>query len=152
MNPDAPRLRRLDPNDDAVAALVISIQRRAYRLEADLIGFDGIPGLQENIVDLQRRHDLIWLGSHERERLVGVMAWTIDGKDCDIDRLAVDPNFHRRGHARSLIGSLTGFDRITVSTGAANLPAIRLYESLGFHIVGPEQRDGVTIVHLERIE
>ena len=144
-----PRLAPIDPTDDEVAARIIAIQRRAYRIEADLIGFDGIPGLSETVEDL-RDKPLDWRGSHEDDELVGLIGWVVSGTCCDIDRLAVDPDFHRRGHGRALVASLSGFQRITVSTGAANRPAIALYESLGFRIVGPEELPGVTIVHLER--
>lgn len=144
-----PRLAPIDLTDHRVAARVVAIQRTAYRLEADLIGFDGIPGLAEEVEDVRGR-SIQWLGSHEDDELVGLIGWTVTGTHCDIDRLAVDPAHHRRGHARALVASLLVHDRLTVSTGAANTPALRLYESLGFRTVRTEDLPGVTIVHLER--
>jgi ribosomal protein S18 acetylase RimI-like enzyme len=128
-------LRLLDPNDDAVAAEIVAVQRSAYRIEADLIGFDGIPPLHESVADVQS-HQLEWLGSFEGARLAGLIGWTSADGVCDIDRLAVDPAFARRGHGRRLVSELLYHPVIVVSTGTANAPARRLYESLGFAAVG----------------
>ena len=46
-------LQRLDLTDRAVAGAVLAVQRRAYRVEADLVGFDAIPPLHETLADLQ---------------------------------------------------------------------------------------------------
>lgn len=43
-------LRPLDLSDPDVADRVVAIQRAAYRVEADLIGFDGIPPLHDTVV------------------------------------------------------------------------------------------------------
>ena len=124
-------LRRIDLNDDDVAARVVEIQQAAYRNEADLIGFDGIPPLHETVADV-RRHDLCWLGSWENEDLAAIIAWTEANGVCEIDRLAVHPSFMRHGHGRALISPLLRHQLVVVSTGTANTPARRLYESLGF--------------------
>ena len=122
-------LRRIDLNDDDVAARVVEIQHAAYRIEADLIGFDGIPPLHETVADV-RRHDLCWLGSWENEDMAAIIAWTEANGVCEIDRLAVHPNFMRHGHGRALISPLLRHQLVVVSTGTANIPARRLYESL----------------------
>ncbi|MFZ9630134.1 MAG: GNAT family N-acetyltransferase [Ilumatobacteraceae bacterium] len=143
-------VRPIDLSDDDVAARVVEIQRAAYRIEADLIGFDGIPPLHDTVVDV-RSVDLQWLGSWEHGELAGIIAWTLVNGVCDIDRLAVHPTFMRRGHGRALIGPLLRHEVVTVSTGSANAPARRLYESLGFvpHDVR-EIAAGVTVVSLRR--
>lgn len=124
-------IRPIDLSAEGVAESVVDIQRAAYRVEADLIGFDDIPPLHEDARQV-RQHRLQWLGSWEGDRLVGVIGWTLDDDVCDIDRLAVHPDFARRGHGRALVGKLLKHRTITVSTGTANAPARRLYESLGF--------------------
>ena len=128
-------MRSLDLSDNTVAARVVAIQQAAYRVEAELIGFDGIPQLHESIHDLQS-HQLHWMGSWEGDVLAGFVAWNASYNDCEIDRLAVHPDFHRRGHGRALVRSLLTHRRVAVSTGTNNLPALGLYESLGFHRIG----------------
>jgi len=128
-------IRSIDLSAEGVAESVVDIQRAAYRVEADLIGFDDIPPLHEDAPQV-RQHRLKWLGSWEGDRLAGVIGWTLDGGVCDIDRLAVHPDFARRGHGRGLVRKLLNHRMITVSTGTENAPARRLYESLGFVRVG----------------
>jgi hypothetical protein len=43
---EAIQIRRLDPIDRSLAVRLVGLQRPAYRIEADLIGFDGIPQLR----------------------------------------------------------------------------------------------------------
>jgi len=150
--PDGVHIGPVDLADDAVAARVIRLQRAAYRIEAGLIGFDRLPGLLEDVADI-REHPIEWSGAYEGDELAGIIGWTVVGGTCDIDRLAVDPRFHRRGHGRRLVASVVSCNAgaaSTVSTGADNAPAVALYESMGFRIVRHEQLPGVTIVHLRR--
>lgn len=55
-----------------------------------------------------------------------------------IARLAVHPEFRRRGYARTLVHdslrqfASVGFDRVTVNTQIDNAPSQRLYQSMGF--------------------
>ena len=44
----------LDLADPATAADVLRVQRAAYRVEAELIGFDGIPPLHEPLGGVDR--------------------------------------------------------------------------------------------------
>ena len=143
-----PVLGPIDLSNDDVAVRVIEIQRASYRVEADLIGFEGIPPMHEDVGDL-RSLDLQWLGSWESGLLVGVIGWSTISDSCEIDRLAVHPEHFRRGHGRALVSAVMNHPTVTVSTGTNNAPARRLYESLGFvavneHKIGP----GVTVTEL----
>ena len=143
-------LRPIDPDDVGVAERIVEIQRAAYRVEADLIGFDAIPPLHETIGELQSQR-LCWCGSFQDQTLAGVIGWTVVNGVCDIDRLAVDPPFARQGHGRLLVSHLLNHRAITVSTGTENLPAFRLYESLGFVPVGERRiANGITVTAFER--
>jgi ribosomal protein S18 acetylase RimI-like enzyme len=58
-----------------------------------------------------------------------------NGKSIHIQSLVVDPKFFRQGIAQNLISYLfDSFDSeiYTVETGAANQPAVTLYEKNGF--------------------
>ncbi|MEU1035249.1 GNAT family N-acetyltransferase [Streptomyces mirabilis] len=132
----------LDLADETTAAAVHRIGRRAYAVEADLIGFDGIPALRESLEELQAQ-PLRWLGAKtDGGQIVAFVAWQhLAGEGgIDIARVCVDPAWFRRGLASRLLGRLladsapTG--HVLVSTGADNLPAIALYERHGFSRVG----------------
>jgi SAM-dependent methyltransferase/GNAT superfamily N-acetyltransferase len=143
-------IERLDLRDRATAERVLEIQRAAYAREAALVGFDSIPPLHESLDQLQAQ-PLEWLGATERGVLVGAMAITGEGRACDIDRLVVDPGWHRRGIGRQLVAAVTHHVVVTVSTGRDNTPAVRLYESLGFRRVGEtEVAPGFWTVQFER--
>ncbi|MFC9817067.1 GNAT family N-acetyltransferase [Streptomyces virginiae] len=133
----SPHIRPLDLSDDATADAVHRIGRAAYSVEAEIIGFDGIPALRESLPEM-RAQALRWVGAaSEGGELAGFLAWEEepDG-DIGIDRLCVDPAFFRRGVAslllRHALAELFPGRPVRVTTGAANAPAVRLYEALGF--------------------
>ncbi|MGW0391372.1 GNAT family N-acetyltransferase [Streptomyces sp. NPDC003042] len=130
-------VRPLELTDEATAAAVHRIGRAAYAVEAELIGFDGIPALRESLADMRAR-PLSWLGAvSEGGDIAGFLAWEEEpGGGASIDRLCVDPAWFRRGVASLLLRhALTEVfpDRpVEVTTGAHNTPAVTLYERLGF--------------------
>lgn len=145
-----PVLAPIDVADPATATRVLEIQRAAYAVEAGLIGSVDIPPLQETLEHVMAL-DLDWLGAFDDERLVGLIAWRRSADSVEIDRLAVDPEFGRRGVGRRLVQALPQGDPTTVTTGAANHPARALYYSLGFVVVGTSNpTPEVEIVHFER--
>lgn len=135
-------LSELDVADTRTAAGVHQVGRRSYAVEAELIGFEGIPALTETLDEMQAQ-PLRWLGMVTHDgRIAAFVAWRrLAGEDgIDIDRVCVDPEWFRRGLARKLLGHLLAElapgGRALVSTGADNRPAIALYERLGFTRVG----------------
>jgi ribosomal protein S18 acetylase RimI-like enzyme len=139
----------IDARDPATAARVVEIQQAAYAVEAELIGFAGIPPLRDTIEDVIA-HDLRWLGVLAEGRLAAVIGYTVTDNRVDIDRLAVDPAYARRGMAAVLVRQATAGRRTTVSTGTTNAPATALYTSLGFTAVGRREiTPGVEITNFE---
>ncbi|GHB62685.1 hypothetical protein GCM10010347_35790 [Streptomyces cirratus] len=133
----SPQIRPLDLADEATAAAVFRIGRDSYAVEAGLIGFDGIPALRESLPEM-RAQDLRWVGAVSGTgELTGFLAWEdrADGGVC-IDRLCVAPAWFRRGIAslllRHALTELFPGRPVEVTTGAANVPAVGLYERLGF--------------------
>ncbi|SDM63975.1 Acetyltransferase (GNAT) family protein [Allokutzneria albata] len=127
-------MRALDLEDDRTAQAVHRIGLRAYRVEAELIGFDGIPALHETLAQM-RAEPLRWLGAVIPDgEPVAFLAWRrTPGGEVDIDRLCVDPGWFRKGLAGALVDEVLREDGpVIVSTGAANTPAITLYERKGF--------------------
>jgi ribosomal protein S18 acetylase RimI-like enzyme len=147
-------IRPLDVRDRALAERLLEIQHRAYAVEAELIGFDGIPPLQEDLDGLMSSTEH-WLGRYDGDLLVGAVAYELpDDSTVDITRLIVDPAHARRGHGRALLDHLDGLEpgrTSLVSTGTANTPAVALYTSRGYHEVARiEIAPGVTVTQFSR--
>ncbi len=139
----------LDLSDDAVLRELWTVQRLSYAVEAELIGFDGIPPLHETLDEL-RTSDETFLGVYDEEGLVGAVSYQLDGSTVDICRLVVHPRAFRRGIASTLLDALPGGPQ-TVSTGTKNEPALRLYRKRGFVETGErEVGPGVSITDLAR--
>ncbi|MET9406196.1 GNAT family N-acetyltransferase [Streptomyces sp. NPDC002935] len=82
---------------------------------------------------------LRWLGALTNDgRIAAFVAWQLPAGEgvLEIDRVCVDPAWFRRGLASRLLAhlltDLVPSGRVLVSTGADNLPAVALYERLGF--------------------
>lgn len=145
----------LDLGDPAVLRRLWEIQRAAYAVEAELIGFDGIPALRESEDDLRRCGE-DFLGASDGATLLGAVSWDVlDDGSVEICRLVVHPGAHRRGVASALLDALDAripTHRTMVSTGTRNRPALVLYQRRGFAPVKERAiADGVTITDLERI-
>ena len=121
--------------DAETAKQLLTVQHRAYAVEAELIGFDGIPPLQEDLAGLMASTEY-WLARYDGDVLVGAVAYEFpDDETVEISRLVVDPARARQGHGRALLDELDALEPrpiSVVSTGTTNTPATRLYQSRGY--------------------
>lgn len=144
------RVEALDLSDEATARQALALQRASYRVEADLIGFDGIPPLHETYEEMISQ-PLRWIGVWDADQLVAALAYALGGEHCDIDRRVVAPSHFGRGLASALLESLFDYSRITVSIATANHPARCLYEKHGFQRVSEREiAPGITATRYER--
>ena len=146
-------IKPLDLADRTLAERLLTIQHRAYAVEAELIGFDGIPPLQEDVDGLMSSTEH-WLGRYDGDVLVGAVAYELGNDLVDITRLIVDPAHARRGHGRALLDHLDELEprrTSVVSTGTANTPAVSLYKSRGYREDSQtEIAPGITVTHFKR--
>jgi ribosomal protein S18 acetylase RimI-like enzyme len=147
--PAGPTWRRADL--DAEADAIVALQRAAYRGEAELLGTDALPPLTETVADLRACGEELWVVGAPIEAVVGLEP---EGDALRIARLAVAPAAQRRGHGRAAVALAVARaegSAVVVSTGAANAPALALYERTGFARVGERTvpRD-VRVVDLRR--
>jgi ribosomal protein S18 acetylase RimI-like enzyme len=154
MLPSEIEVRPLDVADASVAARVLELQRRSYEVEARLIGSERIPPLHESLEDLQACGET-FLGAYVEGRLAAVVSWRFDGATIDLHRLAVLPDFFRRGIGVALLRAALQSEprarRAIAQTGAANEPAKRLYRGEGFAELGDrEVLPGLWISQFER--
>jgi Acetyltransferase (GNAT) family len=93
------QLERLDVTNPEIASAVLDLQRRAYAVEAELIGSDELPPLRESLEELQRSGET-FLGAYLGGVLVGAISWRLLDDVLDLHRLVVDPSRHRAGLGR----------------------------------------------------
>jgi ribosomal protein S18 acetylase RimI-like enzyme len=132
---------------------VLEVQHAAYAIEAQLIGYPELPPAHETLAALQACGEELWLCEEDGE-LVGAVGLEHSDEELLIARLFVAPWAFRRGVGTALalhaLAQARG-RRVRVGTGAANLPALALYERLGFR--RERERDpapGVGYVELVR--
>ena len=84
----------------------------------------------------------LWLVAQDGEKVVGYIGSQSVLGQADIMNVAVDPEYRRKGIGRELIIALVdalkaqGVTIALLEVRVSNLPAITLYESLGFTKVG----------------
>lgn len=126
-------IRKINHQNKQNAKEIQGIQQSAYQIEAELMGFYGIPQLYETVAEIQKS-DEVFVGYSE-EGLMGIVSYRVEEGIVDIHRLVVDPDHFRKGVGRKLVAYLLEHYRgygFTVSTGTANKPAIALYKAFGF--------------------
>lgn len=148
-------LRQLDMNDTETLEQLWYLQQSAYRIEADLLGFDRIPPLMDTIDDLRHCKEIFY-GWWDEAELMGAISYEVPEPDViDICRLMVHPRSFRQGIGSRLLEhvlQITGFPIHRIATGARNTPALRLYERAGFQFRREEEiAPGVYLHHLERV-
>jgi len=132
---------------------VLEVQHAAYAIEAELIGFPGLPPAHETLAQLQGSGEELWL-CEERGGLLGVVGLERSGAELLIARLFVAPAALRRGVGTALVRKAleeARGRRVRVGTAALNAPALALYEGLGFRRVAEsEPAPGVRYLELVR--
>jgi ribosomal protein S18 acetylase RimI-like enzyme len=115
---------------------VLEVQRAAYAIEAELIGYPDLPPLHETLAGLQATAEEIWLCC-EGDAVVGVVGLEHGEDEMVIARLFVAPAYFRRGVGSALVAHALALAQaagrsVRVGTGARNAPALALYERFGF--------------------
>jgi ribosomal protein S18 acetylase RimI-like enzyme len=143
----------LDHRTRAVAEQIVVVQQAGYRVEAELTGYDGMPGLTQDADDVMGLN-LTMLGAQDDTGLLGILGYGRHGDLVDVDRLAVHPSQFRRGIGTSLLAELHAREvdarRIELMTSTGNTPAISLYLRMGYVIVDRDDTGPVPVSHFAR--
>lgn len=128
-------IEELNIKDRDIVKQILTIQIPAYQVEANLIGFNGIPQLRDTIESIQQSGETFY-GLFESSSLIGFVAVEDQDDTLDICRLVVAPAHFRKGVATKLLTFTLSKAKkpVTVSTGSKNSPAINLYKKHNFRI------------------
>lgn len=127
-------IKKLNMKDIETVSNVLDLQKVSYKIEAEIIDFYEIPPLMDTI-DKLIECDEIFYGYYISEVLAGIISFKIIENILDIHRIAIHPDFFRKGIAGELIDfieELSCIDKVVVCTGKNNLPAINLYLKKGY--------------------
>lgn len=133
------KIKSIDITDAGIARNIFELQRVSYQNEAKLIGSYEIPPLMETLNQLKCCGET-FLAFIEMGEIVAALSYKRENLVVDIHRMMVHPKHFRKGIAGQLLTYLEKLEadaqEFIVSTGAANTPAVRLYENQGFKKVG----------------
>ncbi len=131
------QIRYLDVTDEKVADIILKLQIPSYMVEATLINFYDIPPLKDKVETLQNCGERFF-GYYIGNELCGAISFKVEGKTLDIHRLTVNPKHFRKGIANQLLRfieeQVEGIEKLIVSTGSENKPAVEFYLNRGFTI------------------
>lgn len=127
----------------ADAAEIIRLQRLAYLSEAAIYDDYSILPLTQTIEELAAEFGhKTFLKAVKNGRLIGSVNGCLQGDSCLIGRLMVHPEFQGWGVGarlmRAVEGRFAGARSWELFTGEMSLRNIRMYERMGYAIVGRE--------------
>ncbi|AZK48934.1 GNAT family N-acetyltransferase [Paenibacillus lentus] len=133
---------------------MIDIQIPAYKVEAELIGYDGIPQLLDTVETMMECKEN-FVGYFLEGELAAFVSYEETEQEVEICRLVVHPYHFRKKIATILVEhvveTIAQGRPISVNTGALNFPAKGLYQMFGFRQVRDiEVAPGVFITELRR--
>ena len=148
------QIRLLDKQNKPELEKVLTIQKLAYQVEADLIRASYFPPLLEKLEDLESTRDEIVVATLGSE-IVGALFFEQDSGIILISKLIVAPKYFRKGIGQQLLQYILNrfLDlEFHVSTGALNTPALELYKKFGFE-ADPQtlMRAGIAITRLRKL-
>lgn len=101
-----------------------------------------MPWSAAGFADTLPREDVIFLVAYEQDELLGYVGIYCTLDEGEITNVAVAPAARRRGIARALLTELKqqlacrNVTQIVLEVRVSNEPAIRLYEQMGFSVLG----------------
>jgi len=127
-------IKKLDHTNLAIATKMHIVFQESYAIEAKLLNAINFPPLQRP-VENYIKSTTTFFGYHIKDKIVGIIEVSSNEKTTHINSLVVSPHFFRQGIGRQLMQHiLQHFSSkvFTVETGLENIPASKLYTSLGF--------------------
>jgi len=139
------------------AGEILSLQKLAYRSEAEIYNDFNIPPLLQTIESMKNDFEnQIILKEVINRKIIGSVRAFAKEKTCYIGRLIVHPDFQNRGIGTKLMNEIEGVfktcKRFELFTGDRSDRNLYLYKKLGYKIFKNGKIAGQTnIVYLEKI-
>ncbi len=146
-------IQKLDHTNRKTATEIRRVFQVSYVVEAELLGAEDFPPLKRTVEEFLSS-DTQFFGYFSEEELAAVMEIRTFPDSTLIQSLVVDPKFFRRGIGGKMVQfALDNFpsEIFNVETGAANGPAVKLYEKFGFRIIKDYlTKEGIRKVRFEK--
>ena len=136
-------IQKVDHTNLAIATKMRVVFKESYAVEAALLNAINFPPLQRPL-ESYIKSTTTFFGYHNNDEIVGIIEVSSKQKITHINSLVVSPHFFRKGIGRELVDYiLQNFSSkvFTVETGLENIPASKLYTSLGFKEVSQWDTD-----------
>ena len=115
---------------------ILSLQKIAYRSEAEIYNDFSIEPLVQTLEQLQKQfEDHIIIKAVVDGRIIGSVRANDQDETCSIGKLIVDPNHQNKGVGRMLMNSIEELlpkSRYELFTGSKSEKNITLYKKLGY--------------------
>ncbi|CAG1011458.1 amino-acid N-acetyltransferase [Anaerolineae bacterium] len=146
----------IEPAAVADAAEILDLQKRAFAIEAELYQNQNIPPLTQTLEEIRAEfNDHLFLKACLEGRIVGSVRARMDGGDCLIGRLCVDPALHHQGIGTQLMAAIEAAcpaARYRLFTGERSEGNLRLYHKLGYHAYKRKAvTETLTLIYLEKL-
>jgi len=146
-------ISQVDPTGEPVAAEIHAVAQAAYALEAEWIACRGFPPLRESVADLRESSDT-FLVFRRSGAVLAALSYCRLISAVTVTRLVVHPAHLRQGIATALLIELEQRISATivyVSTAAANLPAVQLYQRQGYTpVMVTKSAENIELVSLSK--
>lgn len=134
---------------------ILVLQKLAFQSEAERYDDYTLPPLTQTLEGVQADFDkMIFLKASVDGRIVGSVRAYADGETCHVGRLVVHPDFQRQGIGRQLVHEIERrfeqVQRFEIFTGHRSVPALHLYEGLGYTEFKRKALDTHSLVFLEK--
>lgn len=130
-------IKKINSSKRDFAHKIYTLFQASYLVEAKLLGVDDFPPLKRSQNDIMNS-DTEFYGIWKTDELVALIEIKQESGYTNIDSLVVHPNYFRQNLGSQLVSFvLNSVDALTftVETGLKNIPAIKLYQKLGFEEV-----------------
>jgi ribosomal protein S18 acetylase RimI-like enzyme len=140
----------------ADAEEILSLQKLAFRSEAEIYGSFDIPPLTQTLQEMKEEFiSKIVLKVIFNEKIIGSARAFLKEETCYIGSLIVHPDFQNRGIGTKLMGEIervfSSAKRFEVFTGCKSVRNIHLYQKLGYKTFKIEKiYDNLKLVYLEK--
>ena len=141
----------------ADAEEILSLQKLAYRIEAERYNDYNIPPLMQTLEEIQEQFkDHVFLKTVSENIIIGTVRAHEENGICYITRLAVSPEMQNRGIGTVLMQEIEKYYkpvRFELFVGSKSENNIHLYSKLGYRIFKSATYEcgNIEIFHMEKI-